>query len=87
MVGKQNVLHSIETFDAGLVALESIILEKVFSYYSTLRCRTLPSKENFPRQLYQHRDFLQQIFLSPVQCLTFLPTKGCDQNFLLLLSI
>ena len=49
-------------FGAGLVALESIIFRKGI-YNGTLRCRMLPSKENFPRQrpaLW----FLQQIFLS-----------------------
>ena len=42
--------NCVETlFDAGLVALESISPGKV-DYCGTLRCRTLPSKENFPRQ-------------------------------------
>ena len=36
-------------FDAGLVALESISPGQRI-YYGTLRCHTLPSKENFPRQ-------------------------------------
>ena len=36
-------------FDADLVALESINPGKD-TYYGTLGCRTLPSKENFPRQ-------------------------------------
>ena len=45
----------------------------------------LPSKENFPRQPLPPW-FLQWIFLSPIQCRTFPPTKGRDQNFLLLLT-
>ena len=36
-------------FDACLVALESISPGQRI-YYGTLRCRTLPSKENFPKQ-------------------------------------
>ena len=67
-------------FNAGLVALKSISPGKSICY-GTLRCRTLPSKENFPRQrpaLW----LLRQIFFSPVQCRTFRPTKGRDQNFL-----
>ena len=40
-----------------------------------LRCHTLPSKENFPRQR-PAQWLLQQIFLSPVQCRTFLPHQG-----------
>ena len=48
--GLATVLHSMEMlFDAGLVALESISLGKCI-YYGMLRCRTLPSKENFPKQ-------------------------------------
>ena len=47
---ERTVLHFMETvvficFDAGLVALESISPGKDI-YYGTLRCRTLPSKEN-----------------------------------------
>ena len=52
------------------------------TYYGTLRCRTLPSKENFPKQ-WPALWFLQQISLSPIECCTFLPTKGRDRNFLL----
>ena len=55
-------------------------------YYGTLRYRTLPSKENFPRQ-QPAPWFLRQIFRSPIQCRTFLPTKGRDWNFLLSLWI
>ena len=73
------------TFDAGLVALESISPGKG-TYYGTLRCRTLPSKENFPRQ-WPAPWFLRQIGLSPVECRTFFPTKGRDQKFLLSLWI
>ena len=72
-------------FDAGLVALESISPGKGI-YYGTLRCRTLPSKENFPRQ-WPAPWFLRQISLSPVECHTFFPTKGRDRNFLLSLWI
>ena len=44
------VLQSMETLlDTCLVALESISCGKGI-YYGTLRCHTLPSKENFPRQ-------------------------------------
>ena len=50
--------------DAGLVALESISPGKDI-YYGTLRCRTLPSEENYPRQRPAPW-FLQQILLSPV---------------------
>ena len=46
---ERTVLHSVETFDTGLVALESISPGKGICY-STLRCCTLPSKENFTRQ-------------------------------------
>ena len=77
------VLHSMKTFDAGLVALESISPTKCI-HYGTLRCRTLPSKENYPRQRLAPW-FLRHIFLLPVQCR--LPTKGCDWNFLLSLWI
>ena len=53
-------------FDAclvALVALESISPGKG-TYYGTLRCCRLPSKEKFPRQRPAPW-FLQQIFLSP----------------------
>ena len=60
-------------FDAGLVALESISPGKCI-YYGTLRCHTLPSKENFPRQRPAPW-FLRQIFLSPVRCRTFFPPR------------
>ena len=64
LVGK-TVLHSTETtFDAGLVALESISPRKG-TYYDTLRCRTLSSKENLPRQWPAPCFFLRQIGLSP----------------------
>ena len=47
--GERTVLHSMETlFDAGLVALESTSPGKGI-YYGALRCRMLPSKEDFPR--------------------------------------
>ena len=83
---ERSVLHSTETtFEAGLVALESISPGKG-TYYGTLRCRTLPSKENFPRQ-WPALWFLRQISPSPVERRTFLPTKGRDRNFLLLLWI
>ena len=78
--GERIVLHSMETlFDAGLVAFESIPGKG--TYYGTLRCGTLPSKENFPRQ--RPAPWLLRDFLAPVQCRTFLPTKGRDRNFLL----
>ena len=77
---ERTVLHSMETlFDAGLVALESISAGKG-SYYGTLRYRTLPSKENYPRQRPAPW-FLRQVLLSLVQCRTILPTKGRDRNF------
>ena len=83
---ERTVLHSTETiFDAGLVALEYINPWKG-TYYGALRCRTLPSKENFPRQ-WPAPWFLRQISLSPIECCTFFPTKGRDRNFLLLLCI
>ena len=62
---EKTVLHSMETVvDAGLVALESISPGKDI-YYGTLRCRTLPSEENYPRQRPAPW-FLQKILLSPV---------------------
>ena len=82
---ERTVLQSTETFDAGLVALESISPGKG-TYYGTLSCRTLPSKENFPRQ-QPTPWFLRHLFLSPVRCHTFLPTKGRNRNFLLSLWI
>ena len=83
---ERTVLHSMETlFDAGLVALESISPGKDI-YYGTLWCRTLPSKENYPRQRPDPW-FLRQILLSPVQCRIIFPTKGRDQNFWLSLWI
>ena len=82
---ERTVLQSMETFDAGLVALESISPGKG-TYYGTLRCRTLPSKENFPRQ-QPTPWFLRQLFLLPVRCHTFLPTKGRNRNFRLSLWI
>ena len=51
-------------------------------YYGMLKWHLLPSEENFQWQ-WPALWFLQQIFLSPVQCHTFLPTKGRDWNFLL----
>ena len=72
-------------FDAGLVALENISPRKG-TYYGTLRCLMLPSRENFPRQ-WPALCFLQQIFLLPVQCCKFRPTKGRNQDFLLSLWI
>ena len=47
----------------ALVALESISPRKG-TYYGTLRCCRLPSKEKFPRQRPAPW-FLRQIFLSP----------------------
>ena len=48
------VCHSMETvisFDAGLVALQSIRISPGKGvHHSTLRCHTLPSGENFSRQ-------------------------------------
>ena len=59
------ILHSMEmSFDTGLVALESISLWKCI-YYGMLRCHTLPSKENFPKQ-QPALWFLWQILLSPI---------------------
>ena len=83
---ERTVLHSMEMlFDAGLVALEIISPGKGI-YYGTLRCRKLPSKENFPRQ-WPVPWFLRQIFHSPAQCCTFFPTNGHDWNFRLSLWI
>ena len=65
------------------VALEGVSPGKGI-YYGTLRCRTLPSKQNFPRQ-QPAPCFLQQIFLSWVQCHTFFPPRRRDQNSRLLL--
>ena len=74
-------------FDACLVALESISPGQRI-YYGTLRCRTLPSKKNFPRQRLPPWFFATDFSLArTVQCRTFLPTKGRDRNFLLLLWI
>ena len=68
---ERTVLHSTETkSNASPVALESISPGKG-TYYGTLRSRTLPSKEDFRRQWPA-----PWIFLSPVQCRTFLLTKG-----------
>ena len=72
-------------FDAGLVALE-IISPGKDTNYGILRCCTLPSRENFPRQ-WPAPWLLRQIFRLPVLCRTFLLTKGHDHNFLLSLWI
>ena len=65
-------------FDAGLVALESISPGK-YIYYGTLRCRTLPSKKNYPMQPPAPW-FLPQILLSPLHRRTIFPTKGRDRS-------
>ena len=65
-----------QLFGGGVVRLESISPGKG-TYHGTLRCRMLPSKENFPRQ-QPAQWFLQQILLLPVQCRTFFRTKGRD---------
>ena len=49
LVGKNCTALYETLFDAGLIALQSISPGKGI-YYGTLRCRTLSSKENFPRQ-------------------------------------
>ena len=60
--------------DAGLVALESISPGKDI-YYSTLRCRMLPSKENYPRQ-QPAPWFLRQILLSLYSAVLSFPPRG-----------
>ena len=72
-----------QLFDTGLVALESISPGQCI-YCGMLRCLTLPSKEYFPRQRLPPWLFATDFSLA-VQCCTFFPTKGRDQNFLLLL--
>ena len=53
-------------FDADLVALESINPGKDTYYDGMLGCRTLPIKENFPRQ--RPALWFLTDFCSPVQC-------------------
>ena len=65
---EKTVLHSMETlFDVGLVALESISPRKG-SYYSTLRCCTLPSKVKSSQgsdQLHGFCDRFSLVFTVP----------------------
>ena len=49
-------------------------------YYGTLRCCTLPRQEPTAQ-------FLRQVFLLPIQCRFFFPTKGHGQNFLRVHSV
>ena len=83
---ERTVLHSIETIVGRWSGSLGSISPGKNIYYGTLRCRTLHSNKNYPRQ-QPAPWFLRQILLSLVQCRTTLSAKGCDRNFLLSLWI
>ena len=62
-------------FDACLVALESISPGQRI-YYGTLRCHTLPSKENFPRQRLPPWFFCNRFFSRPYSAALSFPPRG-----------
>ena len=75
-----------ETMFDGLVALESTLYQSWKRYL--LWYAKVPYVTYIAKWTFQGSDQLRgQIFLSPVQCRTILPTKGRDRNFRLSLWI
>ena len=77
---ERTALHSMETLvwhlpDACLVALESISPGQRI-YYGTLRCRTLPSKENFPKQRLPPWFFCNRFFSRLYSAALSFPPRG-----------
>ena len=69
-------------FDAGMIVLKSISPRKGI-YYGMLRCRLLPSEENFQIMAVTSSVIFVTDFSLACTVPHFPSTKGRDQNFLL----